>query len=91
MIDGTVLFELIKESFEVGDGMSDVRGSGLCFLVAAIVAFECLILCFFLKSFEYHFSVGFGFAHLFKFEYVITLFRISANRHFTSHKTVQMQ
>ena len=70
VVDCELGLEAIKEGFDVVRVSMVGRGS-LGLLVAAGVAFEEVVLCFFLESFEDHLGVGFGFAHLvfeFKFE-----------------------
>ena len=63
VVDCAVGLEPFEEGFDIVGMMSEIGGGGLGFLVAAVVAFDEVVFCLFLQSFQNHFGVGFGFAH----------------------------
>ena len=63
MVDSAVGLEPFKEGFDIVGMMSEIGGGGLGFLIAAVVAFDKIVLCLFLQSFQDHLGVGFSFAH----------------------------
>lgn len=63
MVDGAVGLEPFEEGFDIVGMISEIGGSGLGLLIAAVVAFNGVIFSLFLQSLQDHFGVGFGFAH----------------------------
>ena len=63
VVDGAVGLEPFEEGFDIVGMISEIGGSGLGLLIAAVVAFNGVIFSLFLQSLQDHFGVGFGFTH----------------------------